>query len=158
MVWIIVIERVEIGASVRASIGAHIAARPGRETGGILLGATIEPGLVKITKASPPGPRAVHRRFYFSRDTRFLQHWLDDEYDRSGGEEDYVGEWHVHRALDAPPSCVDRRSLWRIARKDNYATDEPVLLIVEDKPPDRRFRAYGFEVEPRKRCVEADCL
>jgi integrative and conjugative element protein (TIGR02256 family) len=151
------IKRVHMSASVRASIGAHIAAIPDRETGGILLGHATEPGTIVITKASPPGPRAVHRRFYFARDTRFLQRWLDDEYDRSDGNEDYVGEWHVHRAFDAPPSCVDRRSLWRIARKANYATDEPVLLIVEDKPPERRFRAYGFEVKP-KRCEEAACL
>lgn len=151
------IERVIVGPAVRASISGHIAAMPDRETGGILLGRMDAPGFVTVTKVSPPGPRAVHQRFFFSRDTRFLQRWLDDAYARSDATQDYVGEWHVHPSLDAPPSCVDRRALWRIAGRPNYKTDEPVLLIVENAPPERRFRAYGFEVGP-KRCEEAECL
>jgi len=51
-------------------------------------------GVVTVTKVSPPGPRAVHKRFFFSRDTRFLQRWLDHEYERTDAAEDYVGEWH----------------------------------------------------------------
>jgi len=151
------IERVIVGPAVGASIAGHIAAVPERETGGILLGRLEAPGVVTVTKVSPPGPRAVHKRFFFSRDTRFLQRWLDEEYGRSEGEEDYIGEWHVHPNLDAPPSCFDRRALWRIARRSNYKTDEPVLLIVENAPPERRFRVYGFETMP-KRCQEAECL
>ena len=91
-----------------------------------------------------------HRRLGFSRDTQFLQRYLDDIHDQTAGIEDYVGEWHVHPALESPPSYVDRRSLWRIARRRNYATDNPVLLIVEDVPPERRLRVYGFAVKPRK--------
>jgi hypothetical protein len=49
---------------------------------------------------------------------------------------------------------VDRRSLWRIARRDNYETDNPVLLIVEDAPPDQHVRVYRFAVKPRKRWGE----
>lgn len=96
----------------------------------------------------------MHRRFWFSRDTSFLQRWLDDEYERSGGTVDYVGEWHVHPQLETPPSYVDRGALWRIARKPNYVTTEPILLIVEDSPVDRRFRVYGFELNPKKSCQE----
>lgn len=143
------IERVVLPPSVRATLGGHIAAVPGRETGGILLGRTSKDGVLEVVKASPPGPRAVHRRFYFSRDTKFLQRWLDEEYSRSDGAHDYVGEWHVHRALDAPPSCVDKRSLWRIAKRANYATSEPILLIAEEAPPQRPLRAYRFTVGPR---------
>lgn len=147
------IERVVIHPGLRASVDAHIAARPGNETGGIVVG-TRTADAIAITKLSPPGPRAVHRRFWFSRDTSFLQGWLDEEYDRSGGAVDYVGEWHVHPQLDTPPSSIDRRALWTIAQKPNYVTTEPILLIVEDSPGKRRFRIYGFEVNPRKRCHE----
>jgi hypothetical protein len=62
------------------------------------------------------------------------------------------GEWHP--ALDAPPSFVDRRSLRRIARRRNYPTDRPVLLIVEKAPGEQRLRAYEFVVKPKKSCRE----
>lgn len=154
----VVIERVLLGPSVRAGLGAHVESMPGKETGGILIGHATEPGVLVITKVSPPGPKAIHKRYYFSRDTQFLQRWLDEEHDRSDGADDYAGEWHVHCALDAPPSLVDRRSLWRIARGANYSTDEPTLLIVEEAPPERRFRAWSFEVRPKRRYEEVECL
>jgi integrative and conjugative element protein (TIGR02256 family) len=123
---------------------------PGLETGGILIGHNVDPTAVRVTRISPPGPGAVHRRYFFARDTRFLQRYLDDVHDRSGGREDYIGEWHVHPSLDAPPSYVDRQALFRIARRQNYAPSNPVLLIVEEAPPERRIRAYGFVVSPRR--------
>lgn len=147
-----VFKRVVIDAAVRATVAGHTRSRPGTETGGILLGHSIDATTLVVTRASPPGPRARHRRFAFSRDTPFLQHYLDDIHDQTDGIEDYVGEWHVHPALDAPPSYVDRRSLWRIARRDNYATDNPVLLIVEHAPPEQRLRAYA--ITPRRRWCE----
>jgi integrative and conjugative element protein (TIGR02256 family) len=149
-----VLERVVIDPAVRAALAGHTRSSPGKETGGILLGHLVDAATLRITRASPPGPRAIHLRLAFSRDTRFLQRYLDDVYDRTAGHEDYVGEWHVHPALDAPPSYVDRRSLWRIARRRNYATDNPVLLIIESAPPERRLRVYGFAVRPRKRWDE----
>jgi len=149
-------ERVIIDPAVRAAVAGHTRSSPGKETGGILIGRAASPTTLSVTRASPPGPRARHRRLSFSRDTRFLQRYLDDIHARSHGEVDYVGEWHVHPALDAPPSLVDRRSLWRIARRANYATTNPVLMIVEDAPPERRIRIYGFAVEPKRIWAELD--
>jgi integrative and conjugative element protein (TIGR02256 family) len=149
-----VVEQVVIGATVRATLAGHAQSRPGQETGGILIGHPVSDTTVWITRASPPGPRALHRRFRFSRDTAHLQRYLDDIVDRTNGREDYVGEWHVHVALDTPPSRVDRRSLFRIARRDNYATGNPILVIVEEAPPERRIRAYGFAVKPKRVCSE----
>lgn len=148
------LERVVVKPAVRAALAGHTRSRPEAETGGILLGRRLDKAALEITRASPPGPRAKHRRLAFSRDTKFLQRYLDDLHHRTGGAEDYVGEWHVHPALDAPPSYVDRRSLYRIARRTNYATDNPVLLIVENVPPERRLRIYGFEIHPRRRWTE----
>jgi integrative and conjugative element protein (TIGR02256 family) len=145
-----VFEQVIIDPAVRAAVAGHSRSSPGKETGGILLGHGVGPTTLKLTRASPPGPRALHRPFAFSRDTRFLQRYLDDIHDRTAGNEDYVGEWHVHPALDAPPSRIDRRSLWRIAGRSNYATDNPVLMIVEELPPERRLRVYGFVAKPKK--------
>jgi integrative and conjugative element protein (TIGR02256 family) len=145
-----VYERVLITPSVRAALAGHAGSVEGCETGGILIGRPANDASLQITRASPPGPRAKHRPFSFSRDTPFLQRYLDELHDRSGGAEDYVGEWHVHPKLDAPPSLTDRRSLWRIARRTNYATNYPVLIIVEQTPSERRLRAYGFEARPRR--------
>ena len=100
----------------------------------------------------------MHSRFSFSRDTRFLQRYLDSIHDRSEGCEDYIGEWHVHPALDAPPSRTDRRSLWRIARRKNYATGNPILLIVEQTLGQRRFRVYGFALKPKRIHRELDVI
>lgn len=142
-------ERAVIPAPVLAALAGHAASINGQETGGILLGHALDATTLRITKASPPGPRALHRRFSFSRDPRFLQQYLDGIHDRSEGREDYVGEWHVHPALDSPPSPTDRRSLWRIARRKNYATDNPILVIVEQTSTQRRYRAYGFVAKPQ---------
>lgn len=147
-------ERAIIEASTRAAITGHVRSMPGLETGGTLIGYELDPTTVWITRASPPGPGAVHRRYFFSRDTRFLQRHLDGVHDRSNGHEDYVGEWHVHPALDAPPSYVDRRALWRIARRHNYAPANPVLLIVEESPSERRLRVYGFVAMPKRAWCE----
>jgi integrative and conjugative element protein (TIGR02256 family) len=145
-----VYERAIIEANTRAAIAGHVRSMPGLETGGILVGYEVDPTTVRITRVSPPGPGAVHRRYFFSRDTRFLQRHLDEIHDRSAGRQDYIGEWHVHAALDAPPSHVDRRALWRIARRNNYRPRNPVLLIVEESPPEQRLRVYGFVVRPKR--------
>lgn len=143
-------ERVLIGPPVRSAIAAHVRAIPKTETGGILIGRDIGQGTVEVTVATGPGPRAVRRRRFFLRDKAFLQRVLDREVARSDGAVEYVGEWHVHPALNAPPSFVDRRSLWRIARRRNYPTSRPVLLIVESAARERRLRAYEFVVKPKK--------
>jgi integrative and conjugative element protein (TIGR02256 family) len=152
----VALERVAIEPAARAAICGHARSKPRTETGGILLGRQLDDSNLLVTRASPPGPRARHGRFFFSRDTSFLQQYLDTIHDRTGGHEDYVGEWHVHLALDAPPSCVDRRSLFRIARGKNYGTHNPVLVIAEHEPPNIQLRAYGFVVRPKRRMTELD--
>lgn len=138
------LERVLIEPTVRASLAGHTRTKPEVETGGILLGRRTDADTLLLMGASPPGPRARHRRFSFLRDTAFLQRYLDAAHARSGGEKDSVGEWHVHPSLDAPPSRTDRRSLRRIAHSSRYAVKEPVLLIVEHSPPELRLRCYCF--------------
>ena len=87
---------------------------------------------------------ALSADYLIAGDTAFLQDYLDAAHARSEGEEDYVGEWHVHPAIGAPPSRTDRRSLRRIAGSSRYAVTEPVLMIVEHLPPELRLRCYRF--------------
>lgn len=137
-------EQVIIDAGARSALSAHVSTEPLRETGGILLGHEVDDHTLRVTAVSPPGPRALKRPRFFRRDTKFLQRWLERRCERSGGRDDYVGEWHVHHALDAPPSCVDCKALRRIASKPNYPTNTPLLVIVEDVPSERRLRGYEF--------------
>lgn len=150
----LMLESVSLDPGAHTALMALVDAEPERETGGILMGRVPQPEQLLITQVSPPGPKARKRRYSFSRDTRFLQKWLDQRAEQSDGAEDYVGEWHVHHALDGPPSRTDRRSLWRIARRANYPTEQPVLLIVEDVAGERRMRLYRFTVEPAKDMAE----
>lgn len=143
-------ENVTIDKRALSALDAHVNAEPLRETGGILVGYMSGDGTLHVTAVSPPGPRAIKLPRRFSRDTRFLQGWLQRRFAETEGREDYVGEWHVHHALNAPPSCVDRRALWRIARKRNYSTGAPLLLIVEDVTGERRVRGYAFSANPRE--------
>jgi integrative and conjugative element protein (TIGR02256 family) len=151
-------ERVVIGPSVRATIAAHVRAAPHTETGGILIGRSVGDETLEVTIATAPGPDAKRHRFRFLRDKRYLQGVLDREVGQSDGTVEYIGEWHVHPALDAPPSYIDRRSLWRIARRPNYPTESPVLLIVESVDGQRRLRAYEFVVRPHRSYREIPVL
>ena len=143
-------ERVLLTPSVRSAITAHVRAAPKTETGGILIGRDGADDTLEITLATGPGPKAVRRKHFFLREKAFIQRALDREVARCKGAVEYVGEWHVHPAHDSPPSFVDRRSLWRIARRRNYPTDRPVLLIVEKTGDKQRFRTYEFVVKPKK--------
>jgi len=98
----------------------------------------------------------VGRRVWGRR--RLPSRLVDQLHDRSDGREDYIGEWHVHPALDAPPSSVDRRALWRIAKRRNYAPTNSILLIVEESPPDQRLRVYGFIATPKRTWNELDIV
>jgi len=147
-------ERVIIDAGARSALSAHVNAEPLRETGGILLGFEVDERTLRVTAVSPPGPRALKMPRAFRRDTKFLQRWLERRHELSDGRDDYVGEWHVHHALDAPPSCVDCHALWCIARKPNYPTGTPLLIIAEDVPGERRVRGYRFGGRPKWSYVE----
>lgn len=97
------------------------------ETGGILVG-KVEDSLVTIEHAIGPGSTAHHAPAQFRRDGDFSQQILDSLVHVSGGEVDYVGEWHSH-AFKSRPSHVDIESMKWIAANKKYAVKEPVMLL-----------------------------
>jgi len=97
------------------------------ETGGILLGRFTDT-CAEVAHAVGPGPHARHTKNGFTRDGAYTQDELDAMFVRSGGQFDYLGEWHSH-PLPYGPSCQDRESLTWISTNPAYSQPHPLLLI-----------------------------
>ena len=109
---------------------AECCAHPGVESGGVLVG-RVAPKLnaVVVTNASDGGPMAIRRADMFARDTDHCQKWLNRMVAESGGQIDYVGEWHKHPTLSTRLSPLDEQTLRQIAGSFDYATDQPLFLV-----------------------------
>lgn len=59
-----------------------------------------------------------------------------------GNRGQYVGEWHYHPAGTNQPSGRDLQSLAEIASQVDYATDEPILIILSPK------LEFAFTIHP----------
>jgi integrative and conjugative element protein (TIGR02256 family) len=94
------------------------------ETGGVLLG--WRDGSDRIVMgATGPGRGAMHGRVAFLPDHPWQLARIREAFRRSGGDLDYLGDWHTHPDGAASMSTTDRQTLNRIARR----VSEPVMLI-----------------------------
>ncbi len=101
------------------------------ETGGVIAGTGIlNQSDVIIKKCSPPGPKAIEKRYFFSRDTIFCQKLLNKWVTESKGSIDYLGEWHKHMELDPSPSNRDLTTMYNINRDPSYHIDNCIMIIV----------------------------
>lgn len=113
------------------------------ETGGILVG-KVEDACVIIKHAIGPGPVANHELTKFKRDGDYSQEVLDALVQDSGGEIDYIGEWHSH-PVKSRPSSLDIKSMLWIATNEKYAIKEPVMLLCVGTGTNRwELRCYSF--------------
>lgn len=78
------------------------------ETGGILLGTDSPECGPMVLMAGLPGPNAIHRPQFFSRDTEYAQRLANDAWGRSGAQ--WIGEWHTHPGGQPSPSGADLNS------------------------------------------------
>lgn len=115
------------------------------ETGGILIGFRNETGNIVVVRATGPGPKAVRTEARFEKDIEYCQQQLIESSQSLGLKGQYVGEWHYHPTGTNEPSGTDIKSLAEIARQVNYATDEPVMVIVS---PDLEL---AFTIHPTYR-------
>lgn len=120
---------VSIGADTLAGMQKLVAEKKGVETGGVLAGVRDLQGNIKITHASGPGPKAIHKETQFHKDIEFCQKFLDELISLSGGDIVYVGEWHSHPSSDNRPSGIDLMSLSQIANQKEYLTMNPTMII-----------------------------
>lgn len=114
------------------------------ETGGILIGHSEPSGLVRVTFASGPGPKAVHLPTYFLRDTQYCANILREHYAQSGA--DYVGEWHSHVGRMPRPSGGDLMTLNGIMSDPDYDFNVFAMIIVVSsrRLRHRRLKLNGF--------------
>jgi integrative and conjugative element protein (TIGR02256 family) len=106
-----------------------IAENPNIETGGVLAGELTETGVLIITDASSPGPKAKQTSTYFQKDVEYCQKFLDDLFVKSNKKIIYLGEWHSHPSANNHPSGTDIKSLTEIAFQKEYLTEIPIMII-----------------------------
>lgn len=123
-------ERVYVLDSAIRTLAEESEAKPGIETGGVLVGfADTDLNAVVVTAASGPGPNAHHGRNTFDRDRAYCQEFLDRHAAATDGIVDFVGEWHKHREPDPWPSSTDVRTYRTLAADPNCHLALPVVLI-----------------------------
>ena len=115
-----------------------------REAGGILLGRLlVERDHVVVDEVTVPGPPDSRSRSRFFRAERPAQAIVDEAWARSGGELNYLGEWHTHPEDDPTPSWHDRRDWRRLVTIQSYEQSSLFFLIVGR----RKFRAWELSRE-----------
>lgn len=100
------------------------------ETGGILLGYVSDGGEAVVSGIIGPGPRAKHSRLRFSPDHDCQMAVLEERFRETGGQLDYLGDWHTHPDGGINLSWRDRRTLVRIGRKTKARLPCPFMLVL----------------------------
>lgn len=86
------------------------------ETGGILLGWRRGDATV-VAAALGPGPAALHGRHLFIPDDRWHTTQVKAVFASSGGDLNYLGDWHSHPGGVAAMSSLDEQTLARVSRR-----------------------------------------
>ncbi|WP_376709024.1 Mov34/MPN/PAD-1 family protein [Bradyrhizobium diversitatis] len=107
------------------------------ENGGILLGWRSGED-VTIVDLRGPGPQALHARHCFIPDHSWQVAEINRAFEASGGDLDYLGDWHSHPDSVAEMSKLDSATLLRIARK----VSAPLMLIVAGSGTDWSARCW----------------
>lgn len=101
--------------------------KDGWETGGILIG--MDDGkFAEIRCAGGPGPKAIRRSHFLSRDSAFAQHLVDEEWLREGS--DWIGEWHTHDFGRPLPSSLDHTTYRALIAEPDLEFNRFFSLIV----------------------------
>jgi integrative and conjugative element protein (TIGR02256 family) len=121
------------------------------ENGGILLGWRSGEDRI-IADLRGPGPLALHGRHCFLPDHKWQVAEINQAFEASRGDLDYLGDWHSHPDGVAEMSDLDSATLLRIARR----VSAPLMLIVAGSGMEWSARCWkGQTVRPllRQRLV-----
>jgi hypothetical protein len=118
--------RVRISASVHERIAMEVAAKPGKETGGVIIGrwsdVTESFHVVDLLPAPPDSKFSPHR---FTLGTQGLTEALRDVHDRTGGALYALGTWHNHLVV-SDASWLDANTAAILALHQFF----PALLLI----------------------------
>lgn len=104
-----------------------------KETGGILMGYWAGRDVV-ITDFVGPGPKAVHKRYSFTPDSKWQEAEIARIYNESGRVTTYLGDWHSHPDSTAALSLKDLVTLLRVATHKPARAPKPIMCILHNNP------------------------
>ena len=107
------------------------------ETGGVLLGSwDLQRGIVYVVATIPSPDDSEERPTSYTRGCRGLESAVSDAIARTGGQLQYLGEWHSHpNGHSAEPSDDDSKLFDWVREYTNQDGYPPVMLIVGRKNP-----------------------
>src|SRR5436309_37443 len=104
--------KVVVTSEARARIEAEIDAAGKLETGGVLLGwRRPDLDVTVVAACTGPGEAAIRTRNRLELDTADLQREIDAAFKASGGDQTFLGDWHLHHEATPHPSGRDLASL-----------------------------------------------
>ncbi len=118
--------RVRISSRVDGLIREAVAARPGRETGGVLIGRFSDvTETFHVVDVLPPPPDSRFSASEFVLGTQGLKDRIAEVLSHSGGSLFALGTWHNH-LVTSGPSSTDVRTALELAA----AQAQPVLMLI----------------------------
>ena len=104
------------------------------ETGGPLVGYISEDNALVVVDAGGPGPKAEHSFFSVLIDGANAQNFCNEIYDSSGGDYDYIGDWHRHMCFSLVPSKDDEIAMTKMANFKYCPVKNPITIIYRKFP------------------------
>lgn len=112
-----------------------------KESAGVLVGERRGVHII-IKTLSEPSRWDIRSRFMVNRVSKHHQRIVDDAFEKSGGEWQYLGEWHTHPEDVPKPSMLDFSSWYK-----NLESSEPLVLIIVGRTDWWVGRKIGQDIE-----------
>lgn len=105
-----------------------------KEHCGVLLGREIVNTLnIIIDKITEPSEDDIQKKFYFFRDSKYHQRKIVNEWKKSDGTCNYLGEWHTHLEDVPIPSPTDIKEWKKALKKFKFDGNELFFIIIGTK-------------------------
>lgn len=99
------------------------------ESGGILTGKIYE-DLIIILNCSEPSYLDKRSRYNFDRSYKSAQKFINEKFERSKGEEIYLGEWHTHPEDIPTPSATDINNFKKTIKNNRLNSNIHFMVII----------------------------
>lgn len=102
-----------------------------KEYCGVLLGREItNTSNIVIDKITQPSDADIQKKYYFFRDKKYHQKIIEEEWNKSNGTCNYLGEWHTHLQEVPIPSFTDIKEWKKALRKFKFDGNELFFIII----------------------------